>query len=64
MVLLNFILIFLLVKFMPPARAVALSTVLTDFFSAASSALFYRRTAARMDREQRGEEAVVSVDSR
>jgi PST family polysaccharide transporter len=63
MVVLNFILIFGLVKLMPPARAVALSTVLTDLFSAASSALFYRRTTARMDRTPRGEEAVVSVES-
>jgi PST family polysaccharide transporter len=63
MVVLNFALMFLLVKFMQPARAVALSTVLADFFSAGSSVLFYRRTTARMDREQRGAEPVFSVDS-
>jgi len=46
MVVLNFVFLFVLVRFMQPARAVALSTVLSDFFSAGSSALFYFRTAA------------------
>ncbi len=45
MVVLNFVFVFLLVPFMRPARAIALSTSLTDVFSVASSILFYRKTA-------------------
>lgn len=51
MVILNFVLVCLLVPFIRPARAIALTTSLTDLFSAGSSALFYRKTAPRLDQE-------------
>jgi PST family polysaccharide transporter len=61
MVVLNFVLLFVFVKLMPPDRAVALSTVLTDLFSAASSGFFYRKTAARMLAEPPALTLVVEV---
>jgi PST family polysaccharide transporter len=45
MMLLNFVSIFLLMLFMRPVRAIALTTTLMDIFSASSCILFYRRTA-------------------
>ncbi len=57
MVVLNFALVFPLLLLMRPARAVALSTALTDLFSAASSGYFYWKTSSRLVRE----EAVVAV---
>ena len=48
MVVLNFVFVFLLILFIRPARAIALSTSLTDLFSVTSSILFYRRTAPRL----------------
>jgi len=47
MVVLNFVLVFLLIAFIRPARAIALSTSLTDIFSVGSSILFYRKTTSR-----------------
>jgi PST family polysaccharide transporter len=47
MVVLNFVLVFLLVPFIRPARAIALTTSLTDLFSTGSSILFYRKTVSR-----------------
>jgi PST family polysaccharide transporter len=52
MVALNFVLLLPLLFLIHPARAVALSTTLTDLFSAGSSAWFYWRTSARMMREE------------
>jgi hypothetical protein len=48
MVVLNFVFVFLLVPFIRPARAIALSTSLNDLFSVCSSVLFYRKTACRL----------------
>ncbi len=48
MVILNFVLVFILIPFMRPARAIALTTSLTDLFSAGSSILFYRKTAYQL----------------
>ena len=48
MVALNFVFVFLLVPFIRPARAIAVSTSLTDLFSAGSSILFYRKTVSRL----------------
>jgi polysaccharide transporter, PST family len=52
MVVLNFALVFPLLLLMRPARAVALSTTLTDLFSAGSSAFFYWKTSSRLLREE------------
>lgn len=48
MVILNFVLVFALVNFMQADRAIALTTVLCDLFSAGSSYLFYRKTSRIM----------------
>ena len=48
MVVLNFVFVFLLVPFIRPARAIAVTTSLTDLFSAGSSILFYRKTVPRL----------------
>lgn len=52
MVVLNFVFLIVLLAIMRPARAVALSTVLTDLFSAGSSAFFYWRTSPRLTGEE------------
>jgi len=52
MVVLNFALVFPLLLLMRADRAVALSTALTDLFSAGSSAFFYWKTTSRLMREE------------
>jgi PST family polysaccharide transporter len=52
MVVLNFALVFPLLLLMRADRAVALSTTLTDVFSAGSSAFFYWKTSSRLVREE------------
>jgi O-antigen/teichoic acid export membrane protein len=52
MVVLNFALVFPLLLLMRADRAVALSTTLTDLFSAGSSAYFYWKTSSRLMREE------------
>jgi uncharacterized membrane protein YfcA len=52
MVVLNFVFLIPLLFLMQPARAVALSTTLTDLFSAGSSAYFYWKTSSRLVREE------------
>ena len=45
MVILNFVMLAVLMLFVPPLRAVALTTTLTDVYSATAAILFFRRTA-------------------
>jgi len=61
MVILNFVLVFLLLLVMRPVRAIALSIALTDLFSAASSILFYRRTAPHLSDNPEMESAGVQI---